>query len=219
MTLNQSFLFISLFFTITAWGQEVIRQSIPMRSSTKTYDSTIYDVNGYRTHENILTLFRPEELVLSYKHDPTISQEIFIMGIEVLDTTHIGLRYLKYKASIDIGNKNFAHGMLPRGIHRNMITEMQYIESVGHKSDVLVLVLSRDADASRQRLKYKTQSQRIRWFDVDGKIMTQQEMSDLNLQPGEFESELIAGKEAAEKYGDPKYAEGVQVLRKAKKND
>lgn len=140
------------------------------------------------------------------------------MNIQVLDSSNHVLKYLANKASLHVKNKTYAHGIIPDAVHPNLITGMHYHESKDHRADILEVTLARDDGAGKERVRYTTESQRIKWYDVDGKVITEEEMREMDFKLGEFESgEVISGKQATEKYGDAKYAEGVKIIRTKKR--
>jgi hypothetical protein len=219
MPLHPSVFIALVCLTISASAQEVIQKRVAIQSTSTTNDSTIFLVNGLKTSGKILKFFRPEEISLNPVHDPKIGHAISIMEIQVLDTSHVVLKYLKYKASLDMGNQNFRHGMIPDQIHPYLISNLQYVETQDHTSDILVVTLSKGDEVARQSVRYRSHSNRIQWYDVDGKMLTAEEMGDLKLELGEFESGgVISGQQATEKYGDSKYAGGVKVIRRIKKD-
>lgn len=221
MTLHRSWLVSAMLYTaIAAHAQEIIERRVPLQKTTRRYDSIVFVINGTRTSNDILKLFKPHEIELKRIHDPNVSQKILTMEVIVFDTSHVVLKYLNHKASMDVGNQNFRHGIIPDHVHPNLISKMRYVPSAGHQSDILVLELLPKGLASEERIKYVTQPESILWYDVDGKIMSQEEMSKLELRLGEFESgEVISGEEATKKYGDPKYADGVKIVRRTPKKD
>ncbi|HEY0652182.1 MAG TPA: hypothetical protein VGD65_03600 [Chryseosolibacter sp.] len=201
-------------------AQEVIQRAVPLTRTTRHFDSTIFIVNGYEAPNNILLLFKPTEIELKPIDVPSAPNGVLVMGVHVSDTSHNVLKYLKHKASMDIGDQNFPHGNIPDNIHPHRISGMEYIETEGHVSDILLVTLSAHVDNEKQKVQYTSEPKRIRWYDVDGKVMTQAEMAALHLKLGEFESgEVITGQRAIEKYGDVKYADGVKTMRVIKKKE
>ena len=206
-------LFINIILNVSAQEVRAVQ-----RTQKLEVDTTLYHVHEYQTKEGILSLLKPSEIIMKRKFDPEVSQKIMNLHIEILDSSHVVLKYFKHKASLQLGNRNFKHNEFPKGFSPTWIIGMHYVETPQHEQDVLEVQLYPPGNVPRERLIHKLQSNRIQYYAVDNKIVSQDEMQSLNLAMGTFEmGSTMYGKEAAEKYGDPKYAQGVQEIIRIKK--
>lgn len=165
MTLTRSILIVLLLTAFTAEAQEVIQRSYPVTRSVTRFDTTIFIVDGYPAPNDILSLFKPNEVELNRIDNPTVGKGVLVMGIHVLDTGHLVLKYLKHKASMDVGDQNFPHGKIPGNIRIGSISGMGYVETEGHTADILILTISSNAEGAKQKIQFRSQPKTIAWYE------------------------------------------------------
>jgi hypothetical protein len=214
--MHKTILIISFIaITIDSTAQEVRRVQ---RTQKIEVDTTLYHVHEYSTKEAILSLLKPSEIIMKRRLDPEVSQRIMDLYIQILDTSHVVLKYFKYQASMQLGKRNFKHNEFPKSFNPGWIAGMHYIASPNHEQDILEVQLFPQNSGPLEKITHKLHSNAIQYYAVDGQVVTKDEMANLNLAIGTFEmGSTIYGKEASEKYGDPKYAQGVQEILKIKK--
>jgi len=178
-------------------------------------------VDGHQTKIEVLSLFKPAEITMKSKKSAAESMEQLTMLIEVQDKSHPVLQYFQNKARLYYKGHYYGHNVLPE-IKPNSVKEVEYHQyddptTPGKLDDYLEVVLYGEEYMPHEQIKYKTERKRIQYYDVDGKIYLAQDIPKLHLKAGEFTTKMLSGKEAVEKYGDAKYAEGINVVRTIKK--
>ena len=190
-------------------------------AAKQAYDSAhiIAYVDGHETKIEVLSLFKPQEIVMKSEHSPELSMDYLKMLIEVKDKQHPVLRYFENKAMLYYKGTYYEHNVLP-DIKPNSVATVVYNASEESSfSDYLEVKLYGEEYISNERITYRTadKPQRVEYYDVDGRILSTDEMRSLKLKAGEFTSYHMHGKEAAEKYGDPKFAKGIVVIKTHRK--
>jgi hypothetical protein len=177
-------------------------------------------VNGHKTSIEILSLFRPEEIEMVSEHTADQSMNFMTNYITVKDTNHLVIRYFKEKARLLYQGKYFDHNDIPE-MHPNQLEGLRYFKTdngTGGSTSTLEVLTYGEEYVSNENIRFQTKPKTIKYYDIDGEIVDINEVRSYRLQPGEFISTIISGKEAVEKYGDGKYAEGVVVIIRNKKS-
>lgn len=82
------FLFVGSLLLI--WINARAQEQILKRQYTQKFepDTVLYQVNEYPTSYGVLALFKPDEIIMTRKLDPAVSQNIVDFRIQVLDSAH-----------------------------------------------------------------------------------------------------------------------------------
>jgi hypothetical protein len=197
-------------------SSDCVAQVISVKGTKRTFnpDSVSCFVNDYKAHCDIMKLFKPAEIAIKHEYDPNRSQNSPIVKISVRDSSHFVLLYLKYKAFLQVGGKLFDHNVIPDNINPSKISGLNYYTSKDHQQDILEVLFYGEEYQSEKPMTYRANPHTIEYYELNGKILTRNEVQKLQLKMGSIEpGEIISGKEAVERYGDAKYHSGVRVLR------
>lgn len=153
------------------------------------------------------------------KKDPDISMDSLVMQIKVKDVNHPVLRYFEHKAHIVYLGKEYDHNIIPE-MSPDKIYKLEYhpysTKYEAGLDDVLEVIVYGEEASPSNKTKYVSNSSKPNYYDIDGKIYTEQEKKENSIKFYVDQYEMkgtIRGKEAVEKYGDTKYASGVVVVR------
>ncbi|MCC2546765.1 hypothetical protein LJY25_09950 [Hymenobacter sp. BT175] len=188
------------------------RTTITRRAVGPRYTNDKIDafVDGHPTSANVLGLFKPEEIVMTSPRSANQSMERMTMKIEVKDKSHVMLRYFANKARLYYKGKYYDHNVIP-GINSARVDRLKYVADEALGDYVEVILYGEEYVASRPHA-FRAPGGKIQYYDVDGTLYSLQEFKALRLKAGGTRT-LISGKEAADKYGNPKYATGVMVIK------
>ncbi len=172
-------------------------------------------VETYRTQSEVFGLFKPDEIVIKNVPSPTQSMNQMTVQIRVKDKQHLMLKYFRNKARLYHQGAFYEHNVLPE-IPAAAVMKLQYHSVPGTEpgsGDYLEVIQYGEEYVPRQPLVFSTGPHRLAYYDVNGKIISADDLPSLHLQEGSFTMEELSGKEAVEKYGDPKYAAGIGIIR------
>lgn len=198
---------------INSFGQDTIRTSLGVPGKRYTSSQIECFVEGYKTKSDILSLFKPEEIVMKREHSAGRSSDsTFIMKISVKNPEHPVLKYFQHQASMLLNGKLLPHNVIPDIPHKR-ISDIIFHDNAGEgAADILEVVLYGEEYHNNKAIKYTSEKRKIEYYDLDGKIYTAEELRKMRLKPGQLKKiDTLFGKEAVEKYGDPKYADGILI--------
>lgn len=175
-------------------------------------------LNGHKTTIEVLGLFKPAEIEI--KIDPTAERasNYSTMNIRVKDKNHPVLAYFEKKAKLQYRGKLYEHNEIP-DINPARVQRVHYhnfagTEYQGLLDDYLEVVLFGEEHMPHEKTVFNSGSRKIDYYDVDGNIMSEQELPVLH--KGTFTTETLFGKEAVDRYGDVKFAAGIVIIRTKK---
>lgn len=179
------------------------------KSSDNANETDFFYVNQFESGKNILALFKPGEVRLMNEY--TIKSNSPIIKILVKKKDHPVLKYFESKASLVYQNKVYPHNQIPK-IPPIKIQNVRF----NKKNSTLEIVMKKGNDFSDKVVSYTTEQPIIKFFDIQGKVMSLKEVKSLkiNLQKHYVEQTVLYGKDAFEKYRDEKYVNGVAILIK-----
>jgi hypothetical protein len=104
------------------------------------------------------------------------------------------------------------HNVIP-SIRPNRISDIIFHDNAGEgAADVLEVVLYGEEYHSNEVVRHTSEKKRIQYYDLDGTVYTAEEVKEMRLKPGQLKKRAILfGKEAVERYGDQKYADGIFI--------
>lgn len=172
----------------------------------------------YKTTDRAFALFKPDQIIMRDERPPDQRGDTLVLTIWVKDKTNPGLLYFQNRAKLSYKDKLFEHGDLP-DINPSYISAIEYFKSSDGQSDFVELKIFGEDYIPSKGTRFESQPEHIKrmFFDVDGSLYSLDEFNKLGFKPGELIFKgMISGKEAAAKYGDSKYAEGVSIYTKRK---
>lgn len=174
-------------------------------------------LNDYPTNMDILRLFKAGEISLERSFDPKIPAGTLKMNIQVADTAHPVFNYVKHKADIIYEGKRLMYPELPEVTNRQIKNRIYHdwnhnMDSLKNTLELTISYAAEDVNAPSTR--FRTNSRSINWFEVNGNILSEENFRKKAYQPDEIKStKTIFGKEAFEKYKDPKYISGIRIIQ------
>jgi hypothetical protein len=175
-------------------------------------------VNGHQTKIEVLSLFKPAEIVIKADHSAEHTSDYLTMNIQVKDKAHPVLTYFEKKAKLQYLGKLYEHNEIPdidpAKVYRVQYHNLKGTAFEGLLNDYLEVILYGEEHVPHEKTVFNTTPRKIVYYDVDGKIMTQEELPILKRDT--FTKETLYGKEAAERYGDPKFSDGIIIIRTKK---
>ena len=193
-------------------AQSGSRTTVTRRAVGPRYTNANIDafVNGHPTSADVLGLFKPEDIVMTSPHSATQSMERMTMKIEVKDKNHPMVRYFTNKARLYYKGKYYDHNVIP-GINSARVDRLKYVSDEALGDYVEVILYGEEYEPRRPNV-FRAPGGKIQYYDVDGTLYSLKEFQALRVKAGGTRT-LISGKEAADKYGHPKYAAGVMVIK------
>jgi hypothetical protein len=219
-------LLLCLFFlTCPASAQSKGSETRPTTVLTETttskpvrVDKSTAFVNGHQTKIEVLGLFKPAEIEIKAKRPAEHTADHMPMNIQVKDKNHPVLTYFEKKAKLKYRGRLYEHNDIPdidpARVHRVNYHNLAGTEYEGQLDDYLEVILHGEEHVPHEKTVFSSESRRIAYYDVDGKIMLEQELPIL--RHGTFTIETLFGKEAVERYGHAKFAEGINIIRTKK---
>ncbi|GAB3202161.1 hypothetical protein GCM10027293_26970 [Pontibacter aydingkolensis] len=168
-------------------------------------------VNGVKTSNNVMYLFKPDEIVLRRVHSENVSMHVLVFGIEVKNSNHPVLKYFEHQAKLKIRNKYFEHNTLPK-INPAQVASLAFHKGDDQSASYLEVTLLDPENTPKQQYKYGTVTEKSQYYDVDGRIVDTSTTPLPMLRKGSFTSETLCCKEAYEKYHDLRFIKGIQVM-------
>jgi hypothetical protein len=191
-----------------------IRKDVKIKPVPPFIPVTVF-VESYQTQNEIIELFKPAEITLEQVFSPTQSMHEMTMQIRVKDPKHPVLTYFRNGAQLYYRGQLYRHNVLP-DIDAVRVMQVAYHSAPGADStsgDYLEVIEYDPSSGPWEPVLFAAKPWRPKYYDVDGKIIPAADISSVGLVRGSFTDETVYGKEAAEKYGHPKYAQGIIVIR------
>lgn len=191
-------------------------------SGSYSSQKTAAFVNNHKTSIEVLSLFDPNEISMKSKRDETISMDSLVMLVTVKDESHPVLKYFEKKAHLLYLGKEYEHNVFPE-IPHDQIYKLEYhaysiIFNAGLK-DVLEVNVYGEEAMPINKTRYVSMNKDASYYDIDGIIYTKEEkeQKEIKFFVDKYSMKgVIFGKGAADKYGDPRYAVGVIIVRSTK---
>lgn len=180
----------------------------------RTLDKTRYFFEGKEVSEDILLLFRTDELKLRMSYTSTSYAPI--VDIILKDSSHPMSGYFKEKISIRYKGNLYDHGKIPK-VTPLEICDWRFINKHGNSNDkVLELGICEETpNRSSISLSYDVEDSEPLFYMINESILTKEELklAGIRLEQDYELVETLFGKEAIDKFRDPAYSQGISVYK------
>lgn len=211
--------------SIIARHSNILNYAISLRfykdnTNQKSLSKRAYFVKGIEVAQEVLHLFKPNEIILI----PTFTPYDYAPMIEIAvkNPDHPVLKYFANKASLSYGSRLYEHGKIPK-INPYRVCGLSYVDQTGVDNDTLkttsILIvnmcpLDRVVD-EKESISYEVLSPEIEFFKVGDRVLMKNELesSGINLEKDYVLDKTLFGKEAVDEFHNPSYANGISVYK------
>lgn len=175
----------------------------------------LYYLGGKEVKEEVLMLFKPDEILLK----PTFTPYSYSPIIELLvkDSDHPVLKYFENEGSLFYRNRLYDYGKLPR-TKPNEIRELTFVDDWDNGTALIpVLVVNTFKPGGYHReeisVSYDVESPEIKFIKIRDQILKVEQLASkgINLEDDYELVKAVFGKQAVDEFGDPLYAQGIGI--------
>ncbi|MFT2007945.1 hypothetical protein ACMA1I_04655 [Pontibacter sp. 13R65] len=197
----------------------VVRRVSVTKQPIQKYESTDLSaiVDEHKTSIEVLSLFKPEEIIMKPVRSLQESPDHLTMQIDVKEKAHPVLTYFEQKAKLRYNGTLYHHNEIP-DINPSKVASVTFEDFTGTMYEGLLenyleVKLYGEEHMPSEKTVYSTEPKEIMLYDVDGTITDRTGLQKLKLKPGTFTRKTLFGQEAVKQYGDMKFADGVVIIR------